>query len=757
MYETVERNEKRSEHKRDKTPEFRKNDCRTPLSLAPIQQMPASARYIRKFAREKGLGEIPDDFAEAMKDLINATVSRGYFSSPSLERLSPLFAQLAGKKRELSDATAFQNYLSAMAGTFRAVREGELDLSPTHKRGADGNEILEQKYQFSGDNIIHRLDGPQQELFYEQIAILQEYCDAKGISNILQGAAINVKNIDTFFHYNAADNGYTEASDQRARDIYINRLRLMTRFVKATGDRELNGAAIKAVYYIRSTGSDPHEGGSHALFLVDRHNPAVMILYKPHSLALEHGIQSPGGVVAKVNETKAELPVMEIQPDLHTEEFVGRTGDYSNPLLSEEAVKEQYWKLGALEAVMSLSGITDLHGENIMFTEKGPISIDGECGGSYGSTGISGGSSPGNISEQGEFTNPSALYIHIGGTKCQVMKDAYMESFTAGKNYMEVVLYRNKAAVLSRLDEKLQGVDSYRMLPFGTDDLAVALERYIKGADGTAQAIAELYYNDAVSYFNSAARAYHREGCIAVINKDIFIETFANALTDGTLPAFTYQQNETDLVGAGAIMLDGRIIGQVKVPNEEIQGKMRNMTANEARHNYIAKASNRADAKVTHFGTLLHKYTEQPENVCMTAAVTGFGQLNALSGTVARKELVATLLSNPPFSIEATSCLCKSEAILNELGMGDSFDKYEERVMKRYLRDLLHENTEKPVDVCMAAATDSLAELRLKRSSTARLMVISKLLSNPPFSLEAMECLRKSRAILDDSRLSFLL
>ena len=92
-------------------------------------------------------------------------------------------------------------------------------------------------------------------------------------------------------------------------------------------------------YWIRSTGSDTHCKGQHALFLVNKKTGNKEKVYKPHDLSADDAVVGKNGMFNNVNDlfkiqnnlqetqigNEDAFVTMKIDAEKHTEEFVTKT------------------------------------------------------------------------------------------------------------------------------------------------------------------------------------------------------------------------------------------------------------------------------------------------------------------------------------------------------------------------------------------------------------------------------------------------
>ena len=441
-----------------------------------IQCAEVTMDAIRDYTKKRAT--LPSELIEAFHLYVNRA------AIPECQLLDKIMDHILEMKKQLPNQTKFNSYLTSLQKMLVEIGDSELDVTPVHYLNFQGKTVkAEAMYSFSGISIAERFNVVQTREFYEQISILKLYCNKKGMLKVIEGAAINVKQDKTLLNYD-----YDSKIDRNALDIFINRLKLMTGFIQKVGEEQLTpGCQIKEVYWIESTGSDPHQGGHHALFLVKKEGQPDRILYKPHSLRFEDSILGKKGLLSYINQItwfkKNKLPVMELIPDKHLEEFIKRTGGIKDPL-DERLLQEEFYKLGLLEAVMKVAGITDLHCENIIFTKEGPVPIDAECGAAYGGTQIEGGTClPGAVCEtepfyRGGMANPSALYRKRGQGAQFAARAGYQRFYLEGKRYMEKKIFNKSEKVLSALRASLSSSDCCRIVPISTAALADILGLY---------------------------------------------------------------------------------------------------------------------------------------------------------------------------------------------------------------------------------------------------------------------------------------
>lgn len=571
---------------------------------------------------------LPPELYERLVTLINSRATpeqleEGNEETPPLNVIDGFLQTLRSKKTALNDDVQFEGYLNSLSANIGTLTAAQYNTDGNRTRI---NGVIEaEMYPPKGfEQITTGLNATQVSTLYSIMAELQEYSDAKGIQSVIEGALTNVKTIP--FHLMWQEEGIEEEFQNRIKDSFLSRLRLMTDFVKRVGEQQLDGTPIKQHYLIRSTGSDPHQGGQHALFLNPKPGANVRpLVYKEHSLKLEQAFMGRGdSMVTYANGlmrgTDRRLPTMQIDSDAHTEERVSRLGSIEQPLPNTAAANPLFQQLGMLEAVAAISGITDLHGENAMFTNQqvegqpavgGPIVIDGECGGDFGGTMINMSTTGVASTDERVLMTVSSLYREPSvddvqqDYPIQILRQANNEHFHQGRKRMEAHLIRNKDSALDTLRGRMQNVDSFRVVPIQTSGLATDLIDYLGGSkvlrnvapvDGVAPVapvagdIVTTRLNECTTKLNSDKWFYHPAP--VVLFEDAFKVAFEQAIQMGTLPSFSLMLAG---INAGCIQLDGAVVGEIQYEAEHVRGGQR-LTAEELQNRYRNKAGTKIDS-----------------------------------------------------------------------------------------------------------------------------------------------------------------
>ncbi|RCX11377.1 uncharacterized protein DUF4135 [Anaerobacterium chartisolvens] len=424
-------------------------------------------------------------------------------------------------------------------------------------------DISKGKKEFTSlAGIMKALDGKQRAVVLGCMLELQACCTVDGVGKVVEGALVNVNK-------SLLDKGAQNGEDSQVyTEAFVERMKKMTIFVKkAYIDIE---SRHKGKYEIEPTGSDPHEGGKHALFLVDKENGEKRV-YKPRSMAVDNALTGAHGMLALINGNEKNsdytLPVMEIDPKDNTEEFVNKKGSFT-----EEEAGRYYFKMGMLECAGSVMGVTDLHQDNIMPTAGGPVIIDAECAFAYfGGTGLSDALTGSQVAiglrepvamfdiqpqKKGEQPEKSTQAFSQDGDK-----NKYRKQYKEGFNFMLQRLkkrFEEKDFVDKGVGGVLAGVDRVRVVPVSTKDFANMMHTYI-GADlKIRQLVIEDLCKEVCDDLDNGEYAFNTEdkGGGMEIDKKLLAEGIKAAFDARTIPAFELDVNK------GILYMDGVAIGK---------------------------------------------------------------------------------------------------------------------------------------------------------------------------------------------------
>lgn len=249
-------------------------------------------------------------------------------------------------------------------------------LTAKDQYGAFGSALSGNRYskQLTERDLLSKMSDAQKTEWMQQLRILLPISGEKGTKKAVEAALLYV------------NTGYVNSMMGDQPECFIQSLQSITAFIQTTyeGLKEED----RQKYWLVSTGSDRHMGGRHVLFLINKHDSNDRRVYKPRSVAIDNALIGQEGVFHMINESYSPqsnaplLATMQIDkssdrdnPSYGIEEYVTKKGTFT-----VEEAKEYYYQMGGLEAAARFVGLTDLHQDNIMPTENGPLVIDAEVG-----------------------------------------------------------------------------------------------------------------------------------------------------------------------------------------------------------------------------------------------------------------------------------------------------------------------------------------------------------------------------------------
>ena len=236
--------------------------------------------------------------------------------------------------------------------------------------------------------IMQWLTPEQCQKVKKYILKLKTYCDAEGIKSVLEGASTNVNPARAML-YKPGGRQISDLNVKSLSESFVKRLELMTSYIEEVADKTYvdNGQTKKFgdEYWIRSTGSDPHYKGQHALFLVNKRTGNIEKVYKPHDLSADNAVVGREGIFSDLNrllqkdfksklrklglaveEDEELFATMDIDVEHHIEEFVKKERG-----MSQDNAKKYFFRAGMLKVITDAMAVIDLHQDNIM-----PVKID---------------------------------------------------------------------------------------------------------------------------------------------------------------------------------------------------------------------------------------------------------------------------------------------------------------------------------------------------------------------------------------------
>ena len=354
--------------------------------------------------------------------------------------------------------------------------------------------------------IMQWLTPEQCQKVKKYILKLKTYCDAKGIKSVLEGASVN--SVTTSFRLLLQNPDNTSYSDDQIKVLagyFVKRLELMTSYIEEVADKkDSDERSFKDKYFIRSTGSDPHYKGQHALFLVNKYSQEgsetdprkkagnIAKVYKPHDLSADTAVVGKKGIFNSINNLfkKEEalkgtiiadedaFATMNIDVKHHIEEFI-----IKKESMTQREAEKYFFRAGMLKVITDAMAVIDLHKDNIMpgFNNL-PFITDAEVDFfKYADSGLESDALKEDVYE-GRFTNSSFKIENEEQRSGGLFKDKeskYYKQFKDGYNIMLRKIKNRKDTFLNYYTSVLNTVDKVRIVPIKTGDLSKYLHGYM--------------------------------------------------------------------------------------------------------------------------------------------------------------------------------------------------------------------------------------------------------------------------------------
>lgn len=607
-----------------------------------IQLQPDGIKgQIIQIANEIGIKgyKLNEAFINAIISIVHPDTGDGEQQPVSAERRTILIRSILTRFNEMLPKSFFSSRQSDSATEITVLRElfpaiegGDSAVEAKIKNkiydkflSADLIPELESSHIYKEGNlldILRLLNSEKKQLFVNYIKRIVNISTAEGIGNVINSACDNVSPDRKFLNLEtisgvpielpaAVANNYTNA--------FIKRLELMINFIVEVSHTEIpgrGGQTYGGVYFIDSTGSDPHTGGKHALFLVNKSTLEKERVYKPRTLASDslvsgNGADSlPGMFNSLMGDVETDsLPEgispgdigfasMEISNDTHTEEMVSKQKEMTN----ENALKYCF-NVGMLEVVARIFGYLDLHRDNIMAVGYGesfaPLIIDAECAfvrrqttGLWASLTSFGGNSEFMVTNPGQnMENKSIIELVLSNGTDNIYKTKVIEGF----QFMKRFVSGHKEIIKNRLDENasLNSIECVRFVPYATGMLGRALHNYQKCVDnaGKNEYIASLVNigigedrskKKLLDILNTSQFFFYNGGRITINNQH---ETnlkicYRKAFDNGTIPLFEYDLKEGNILcdaAAGASPDSEEYLSSVVAVISSLEGDTRDI------------------------------------------------------------------------------------------------------------------------------------------------------------------------------------
>ena len=436
-------------------------------------------------------------------------------------------------------------------------------------------------------NVLSILTEDQQESVKNSILKLKVCCDAEGVKSVLEGASKNVShdiiNLENFNDWTTT----MPESVSNLKEVFIKRLMLMTDYIEDVyKNKEYHGEKIGKNYWIRSTGSDPHKNGEHALFLVGKRSGKIERVYKPHDLAPDAAVLGEHGMFYELNDQidtngsflggRPALAIMSIDPESHTEELINPKRE-----MTIREAEEYFFRAGILDVITRAMAVIDLHCDNIMPTENGPIIIDAEVDFmDYSNSGLVEGSGTNALGTDeiqlgmADSPRPTNSTFEIvedsknikSGMAFSDKTSVYYSRYKAGYNFMLKQLKDNKEHFAEIYRSKLQSLDKIRILPISTKDLAGDLQGAIM--QRYSEKNLAIVLNKTVANIKNALETkvnfifnMPENNLEANINEEDLKQAVETTFRNGTIISMYIDMN-------GKIYLDDKEIGYIFIPRK---------------------------------------------------------------------------------------------------------------------------------------------------------------------------------------------
>jgi len=485
-------------------------------------------------------------------------------NNPNLEQIV-----LSKKNKKLQDMIYLYGTLELQGESLKSMERMLTD---------DGGLDFGGKITMSVSNVYSQLNKRNKDLFEIQFARLQTLTTPKGALEAVRNAGKNLTANRLLVNpgYGTYDEAKMPANVQNA---FVNRLTLTTNLI-ARVKAEVGDDVI-----VTPTGSDPHFQGRQALFL--EYPDGSKRVYKDRSLRVDDALTGNNGIFATINQyygQPIELPVMEINPDTRTEEYVERTGtERENPVTKEDAWNF-YYQLGMMQCAGTILSLVDIHADNVMFIPNGPIITDAECNflDSVGTCIESGLYSVLSTAEiEGKPAN-SLFYIDTGGPEGIMSTEAhrlytekylyffnyhvFQDAYQCGFDNLLNTLWAREQEFLSDYAEKLRQVDWIRMLPLSTDEFASFINEFL--FNPKHEKLLKTYtHKILMGIRNKHNYKFLRK---ATINRSAIYNVLERAGKEGTIPTVEFNMDD------GCIYMDQTIIGTTNRTKESMIFDMKN-------------------------------------------------------------------------------------------------------------------------------------------------------------------------------------
>ena len=344
--------------------------------------------------------------------------------------------------------------------------------------------------------IMQWLTPKQCEEIKNYILKLKTYCNADGIKSVLRSANINSVEERTMLRAPDSDDiDDTKNQKKSLAESFVKRMQLITDYIESIYTM-FNGD-----YWIQSTGSDLHNKGKHALFLINKEIKVPQFVYKPHDLSADNVVVGKEGMFAELNriiditgskiDGELAFATMDIDVKQHIEEFVTK-----KEKMTQDEAKKYFYRAGMLKIITDAMAVIDLHRDNIMPIDMNgviaPLIIDAEV--DFFEYALNSGlENDALVPHEGHSTNAS--FIIAGGGKngediesgkafdekipksdTEYSNSIYRQNYIEGYNFMLNRMKTNIAYLKQLYNTQLDKVGKVRILPLATRDFSKYLD-----------------------------------------------------------------------------------------------------------------------------------------------------------------------------------------------------------------------------------------------------------------------------------------
>lgn len=344
--------------------------------------------------------------------------------------------------------------------------------------------------------IMQWLTPKQCEEIKNYILKLKTYCNADGIKSVLRSANINSVEERTMLRAPDSDDiDDTKNQKKSLAESFVKRMQLITDYIESIYTM-FNGD-----YWIQSTGSDLHNKGKHALFLINKEIKVPQFVYKPHDLSADNVVVGKEGMFAELNriiditgskiDGELAFATMDIDVKQHIEEFVTK-----KEKMTQDEAKKYFYRAGMLKIITDAMAVIDLHRDNIMPIDMNgviaPLIIDAEV--DFFEYALNSGlENDALVPHEGHSTNAS--FIIAGGGKngediesgkafdektpksdTEYSNSIYRQNYIEGYNFMLNRMKINVAYLKQLYNTQLDKVGKVRILPLATRDFSKYLD-----------------------------------------------------------------------------------------------------------------------------------------------------------------------------------------------------------------------------------------------------------------------------------------